>query len=253
MRENCAGCQKVCLDTVVPQGVKPIPVYGVLHRWHLDLIGPFPTSLHGNKYGIVAIDSVSKYPEAGALPNKTADCVKHWFFENIVCKYGTPQEVVTDNGSEFKGEFVLLLQRCDITHLHTSPHHPQSNGLVERMNGTIKESMKRDVNSQRNNWDQTMPLTLLGIRASRQATIKMSPSEVLLGHKIRLPVVAEAMIREDTIKDVDAPDGGAAQQQAVQAHINQMEHVETVALRNIAGPQTECESTQPSRPRTKRH
>ena len=137
---------------------------------------------------------------------------------------------------------MLLLQRCDITHLHTSPHHPQSNGLVERMNGTIKESMKRDVNSQQNNWDQTMPLTLLGIRASRQATIKMSPSEVLLGHKIRLPVVAEAMLREDTINHyhairnmhlVDAPDGGAAQQRAVLAHINHMEHVETVALRNI--------------------
>ena len=233
VKDNCADCQRASKETVIPQGVKPIPVYGVLQRWHVDLIGPFPTTVNGNKYGIVAIDSVSKWPEAGALPNKTADWVKHWFWETIICRYGTPQEVITDNGSEFKGEFGLMLQRCDITHLHTSPHHPQANGLVERMNQTIKNSMKREVNSLRNNWDEKLPLTLLGIRASRQATIKMAPAEALLGHKIRLPVIAEAKIQEDKTLDNEAPDSRIAQDQEVQAHIHHMENVEAVAFRNI--------------------
>ncbi len=52
--------------------------------------------------------------------------------------YGTPQEIVTDNGGEFKWEFGVLLQRCDITHHLTSPHHPQANELVERMNQTVR-------------------------------------------------------------------------------------------------------------------
>ncbi len=120
VRRNCGNCQRVNLDAVVPQSLKPIPVYGVLQRWHIDLIGPFPTTARGNKYGIVGIDSVSKWTEAGALPNKTADNVKRWFWENIVCRYGTPQEIETDNGDEFGA----LLQRCDITQHFTSPHHP---------------------------------------------------------------------------------------------------------------------------------
>ena len=93
--------------------------------------------------------------------------------------------------------------------------------------------MKREVNSLRNNWDQKLPLTLLGIRASRQATIKMAPVEALLGHKIRLPVVAEAKLKEDATMDNEPPDSRAAQDKEVQAHINHMENVETVALRNI--------------------
>ena len=77
VKDNCAHCQWANRKTVIPQAVKPIPVYGVLQRWHVDLIGPFPTTVNGNKYGIVAVDSASKWPEAGALPNKTADYVKH--------------------------------------------------------------------------------------------------------------------------------------------------------------------------------
>ena len=146
VKDNCADCQRASKETGIPQGVKPIPVYGVLQRWHVHLMGPFPTTVNGNKYGIVAIDSVSKWPEAGALPNSRLSqtlvlgVLGSQRLANITCQYGTPQEVITDNGSEFKGEFGLMLQRCDITHLHTSPHHPHANGL-ERMIQTIKSSM----------------------------------------------------------------------------------------------------------------
>ncbi len=233
VKDNCTDCQRASPETVIPQAVKPMSIYGVLQRWHVDLIGPFPTTVNGNKYGIVAVDSAGKWPEAGALPNKTADYVKHWFWENTICRYGTPQEVITDNGAEFKGKFGLMMQRCDITYLHTSPHHPQANGLGGRMNQSIYNSMKREVNSLRNNWDQKLPLTLLGIRASRQATVKMAPAEALLGHKISLPVVAEAKIKEDATVDKEPPDSRAAQDKEVQAHVNHMEYVEAVALRNI--------------------
>jgi hypothetical protein len=95
----------------------------------------------------VAVDSVTKWPEAAAITHETADRIKVWFWEAIICRYGTPQEVVTDNGAEFKGGFATLLQKCDITHHLTLPHHPQANGLVERMNQTVKNSLKRDANS----------------------------------------------------------------------------------------------------------
>jgi hypothetical protein len=63
---------------IIPKALKPIPVFGVLHCWHVDLFRPLPITLAGNRYGIVAIDSVNKWVEAGAIPNKSADCVKRW-------------------------------------------------------------------------------------------------------------------------------------------------------------------------------
>mmetsp|Transcript_7246 Transcript_7246/g.21373 ORF Transcript_7246/g.21373 Transcript_7246/m.21373 type:complete len:218 (-) Transcript_7246:640-1293(-) len=137
---NCVGCQLISKEEIIPKAMRPIPVHGVLHRWHLDLIGPMKTTAAGNIYGVVAIDSTSKWVEAGGLPNKTASHLKEWFWENIACRYGTPEEVVTDNGTKFKGYFAALLQKCDITHRHAAAHHPQANGLVERMNRTIRQS-----------------------------------------------------------------------------------------------------------------
>lgn len=202
----------------------------MLQRWHLDLIGPYTTSTSGNKYGIVAIDSVSKWPEAGAIPSKTADNVKKWVWDNIITRYGTPQEIVTDNGSEFKGEFAALLSRCDITHHLTSPHHPQANGLVERLNQTIKNSIKSGVSGNLKVWDQQIPLALLGLRASKQATTKMSPCQVLYGHQIRLPIVAEAAIFNEE-QDLEASEATITTPQTDRP--NHMATIQELALRNI--------------------
>ena len=228
VRENCANCQKVSLDAVVPQTLKPIPVYGVLQRWHLDLIGPFPTTTHGKKYGIVAIDGVSKWTEAGALPHKTADNVKRWFWRNKVCRYGTPQEIVTDNGGEFKGEFGALLQRCDITQHFTSPHHPQANGLVESDNQELTCAGSQQCQKQLGRKD---PSGAAGHPRLTTSNNKTGPAEILLGHKIRLPVVAEAMVQEETLMDNATPEERVTQQHALMARQQHMEEVEEVAPR----------------------
>ena len=101
------------------------------------------------------------------------------------------------------------------------------------MNQTIKNSLAREVNSARNNWDEKIPLTLLGIRASCQATTKLAPAEVLLGHKVRLPMVAEALVREETLADNATPEARATQQEALITRQQHMEEIEDVALRNI--------------------
>ena len=101
------------------------------------------------------------------------------------------------------------------------------------MNQTIKNSLAKEVNSARNNWDEKIPLALLGTSASRQATTQLAPAEVLLGHKIGLPVVAEALVREEALAEDATPDARAIQQGALMARQRHMEEVEDVALRNI--------------------
>jgi transposase InsO family protein len=118
--------------------------------------------------------------------------VKRWIWEEVICRFGAPEEVITDNGKEFMGNFAALMASCDTTHITTSTHHPQANGMVERMNQTLKGAIKRDSAMADTAWDERMPLALLALRASSHAATKMAPSEVLLGHRIRMPVVGEA-------------------------------------------------------------
>ena len=73
---------------------QPLPVFGTLQRWNIDLIGPLRQTEKGNKYIIVAVDRVNKWPEAGGIPAKTANIIKAWIWENIICRLGTPEKVI---------------------------------------------------------------------------------------------------------------------------------------------------------------
>lgn len=85
------------------------------------------------------------------------------------------------------GNFAALLANCDTTHHTTSTHHPQANGIVERMNQTIKGVIRREEAMADCSWDERMPLALPAARARSRAVTKMAYSEVLFGHRIRMP------------------------------------------------------------------
>ena len=113
-----------------------------MHRLHVDLKGPLPTTARGNKYIAVAVDSLCKWPEAMPLPDKSSASTAY-FMTDVLARHGCPSVIVTDDGSEFEGEFGLLLERCAIEHMYTSAYHPQANGLGERMIRTFKISLSR--------------------------------------------------------------------------------------------------------------
>ena len=120
--------------------------------------------------------------EAGALPNKTADNVKRWFWENIVCRYGTPPR----NCDRQQWRIQRGIRSAAATlRRHPPPYvtTPSTSHWARGKNEPNSYSLAREVNSARKNWDEKIPLALLGTRASRQATTKLAPAEVLLGHK----------------------------------------------------------------------
>jgi hypothetical protein len=124
----------------------------------------------------------------------------------------------------------------DTTHITTSSHHPQANGMVERMNQTLKGAIKRDSAMADTSWDERMPLALLALRASSHAATKMAPSEVLLGHRIRMPVVGEAptgQMESWWSAAEDLPPESMQEELLQIGRVNQMRQVERVALRNI--------------------
>ena len=96
----CTICQTRSLQKIKqPLQETDIPPYPMA-KISLDLSGPYPTSTSGNKYIIALVDWLSGWPEAFAVPDKTADTVAHLFMEKIFPRFGCCLQLVSDNGAE---------------------------------------------------------------------------------------------------------------------------------------------------------
>ena len=98
----------------------------------VDLLGPFPTSVNGNKMLIVAVDYLTKWVELEALPTGKADVVTQFIVEKIVLRHGAPESIITDRGKRFlAGITQNVWEKLGINHKTTSGYHPQTNRQVE--------------------------------------------------------------------------------------------------------------------------
>ena len=98
----------------------------------IDIIGPLPRTLRGNRYIIMAIDYLTKYPEARALQLADSLSIVPFIYEDIICRHGIPLEITSDRGTEIVNELVrTLCQQYKIRHFITTAYHPQGNRLTE--------------------------------------------------------------------------------------------------------------------------
>ena len=131
----------------------------------IDFVGPLPLTTSGNKYIIVAMDYFTKWPEAKAVSNATAEQVAIFIYEDIICRHGCPQRILSDRGTHFNNEMIAkLVDKFSMRHLLSTPYHPQTNGLVERFNRTLKESLAKLADED--NWDKYIAPTLFAYRTS---------------------------------------------------------------------------------------
>ncbi|KAL5555622.1 hypothetical protein UlMin_037858 [Ulmus minor] len=88
-------------------------------------MGPFPPSFF-NKFILVAVDYVSKWVEAVALPTNDSRVVIRFLKKNIFARFGTPRAIISDGGSHFcNKQFDALLSKYGVTHRVATPYHPQ--------------------------------------------------------------------------------------------------------------------------------
>nr|GEX53147.1 reverse transcriptase domain-containing protein [Tanacetum cinerariifolium] len=127
----------------------------------IDIAGPFSKGLGKVKSLIVAIDYFTKCIEAEAVATITGNQVKKFMWDNIVCRFSLPGEIVSDNEKQFSDN--LFKDWCDklsITQRFASVKHPQSNGLVERANRSLGEGIKARLGEGNNNWVEELPHVL---------------------------------------------------------------------------------------------
>jgi transposase InsO family protein len=131
-------------------------------RIAIDVAGPFPGSDQGNRYLLIAMDYVTKWPEAYAIPNQEAATVAEALVTNFFCCFRVPRELHSDQGRNFQSPLMQeVLQRLGVNKTRTTPLHPQSDGMVERYIKTVEEHMRKVVTSHQRDWDARLPIFLL--------------------------------------------------------------------------------------------
>lgn len=151
-------------------------------RLSLDLIGPLPESNMNNKFIFVAIDNLTRWIEAVAIPNKNASTVAWILYRDVLVRHGAPQVIYSDQGKEFVNKIFDQLANINGIKLSNSvAHHPQSNGLVERANQTLIRKLKAMLTDAEAEWDLVLPAAVYAHRISPIKDIGRSPFELLYG------------------------------------------------------------------------
>src|SRR6266498_3789556 len=187
--KSCDKCQR----REKPRGkheLHPIEVKEPFYMIGIDFVGPLPITEKGNKYIIVAFDYFTKWPEAKAVKEATAKEVSTFILEEIICRHGCPKRILSDRGSHFNNEMIReLTEKFKVKHGFSSPYHPKTNGLVERFNRTLCESLAKLKEDKE--WDRLITPTLFAYRTKVQGSTKVEPFYLIYGRKPILPMDKE--------------------------------------------------------------
>ncbi|XP_045025142.1 uncharacterized protein LOC123469863 [Daphnia magna] len=155
----------------------------------VDHLGPFKETPSGHRHVIVCIDYLTKWVEMASVPDTSTKFVTIFLESNILYRHGTPQRIISDQGSCFTSElFEEWIRKWGIQHIQATAEHPETNGLVERVNRTLTLALCAFINAQHNDWDKHLAAAAYAINTARQSTTEITPFELVNGRQPVLPV-----------------------------------------------------------------
>ena len=193
VRRWCQHCDTCASRSGPPKkpkaGMRTYNVGTPLERIAVDITGPFTPSDQGNKYVLVVGDYFTKWTEAYALPDQEVKTVARVLAEEFIPRYGVPREIHSDQDRNFESAlFKEIAKILGMEKTRTTPLRPQSDGMVERFNRTLKNMLAKFVNENLSDWDRHLPLLMMAYRSAVHETTGCSPSELMFGREVRLPV-----------------------------------------------------------------
>lgn len=187
------GCQECGSRKARPREVIP-PLRSlrggeVGDRWALDVAGPLPQAGGGFRYVIAAVEYVTRYAVATTVRSHVAENVAEFIMKQVVLKFGPFRELLTDGAPELTGkvieQLVVLLQADQINPV---PYRPQMIGLVERFHRTWKDCVATYMQDEsQRDWDVWVDFAVYAYNSGRHSTVLLSPNELMMGRKLRMP------------------------------------------------------------------
>jgi hypothetical protein len=177
---TCEGCQFYARKTnLLAHALQMIPVTWPFAVLGLDIVGPLRKAPGGYTHLLVAIDKFSKWVDVRPITNLRAEQAVT-FFTDIVYRFGMPNSIITDNGSQFTGR--KFLEFCNKYHIRmgwAAVAHPQTNGQVERANGMILQGLKPRsfdrLNKFGQKWLQKLPAVVWSLRTTPSRATGITP------------------------------------------------------------------------------
>nr|GEX85771.1 putative reverse transcriptase domain-containing protein [Tanacetum cinerariifolium] len=185
--KHCDSCQrqgKVLQRDEMPQNF--IQICEIFDVWGIDFMGPFP-SFKGNKYILVAVDYLSKWVKAKALPTNDARVVVK-FLKYLFSRFGTPKAIISDRGTYFcNDQLSRVMAKYGVTHRLSTAYHPQTSGQVEVTNRGLKRILERTVGENRALWSDKLEDALWAFRTAYKISIGCTPYRLVYGKACHLP------------------------------------------------------------------
>lgn len=157
-------------------------------RIGMDAIGPLPITEQGNRHIIVISDYFTRWVEAYPVPDlKTENIIL--VLEKFICQHGIPEHLITDRGKSFLAEGIeAVYRKLGIHKQATTSYHPSTDGVVERVNATLINSLFHMVNESGSNWDKYLHFAVLAHRTAFHSSIQDIPAHLVYGRDLVLPM-----------------------------------------------------------------
>uniref|UniRef100_A0A8C5M0Y9 Gypsy retrotransposon integrase-like protein 1 n=1 Tax=Leptobrachium leishanense TaxID=445787 RepID=A0A8C5M0Y9_9ANUR len=140
------------------------------------------------EYALVIVDMFSRWPEVFPTKAEDAKTVVRILTREIIPRWGVPLQLNSDKGTAFTSRVSKSLVRAlQVEWKYHIPWHPQSSELVQRMNRSVKDRLRKATGGTFKNWKLVLPIILAEIRMAVNRNTGYSPFEILMGRPFPLP------------------------------------------------------------------
>ncbi|RDY06381.1 Gypsy retrotransposon integrase-like protein 1, partial [Mucuna pruriens] len=190
---KCAKCQiHANRLNAAPSTLHNLTAPWPFSMWGIDVIGPIePKASNRHIFILVAIDYFTKWVEAASYPSVTRSTVVRFIKKDIICRYGLPAYIITDNDTNLNNKMMIeLCEQFRIFHHNSTPYRPKMNEVVEAANKNLKKIIQKMVVTYKD-WHEILPYALRGYRTSVRTSTRATPYSLVYGTEAILPIEVE--------------------------------------------------------------
>nr|GEX55617.1 hypothetical protein [Tanacetum cinerariifolium] len=187
----CEACQKtgnISKRDEIP--LNNIQVCEIFDIWGIDFMRLFLKS-YKFEYILVAVDYVSKWAEAQALPTNDARVVVT-FFKKLFCCLGMPKALISDKCTHFCNKKIERTMKIyGVNHLFSTSYHPQTSGQVKNTNRALKRIIEKTVKDNPAIWSRKLDDALWAFRTAYKTPTGTTSYKLIYGKNCHLPFEIE--------------------------------------------------------------
>ena len=186
---TCPCCQKNnTLMELIRMSHFTTHTYEPWYTINIDTIGPLQESSEGYKHILVIIDCFSRFVELIPIKDTSAKAARDALL-GIIGRYGVPNQIRSDNGTQFTAtDIKWLCTTIGTEQVHTKAYSKQENAIVERANKEVMRHLRALIHDTKlkDDWHDYLPLVQRIMNTSYHSSIGTSPAKIIFGDSNRL-------------------------------------------------------------------